>query len=178
DTDVLWLRNPFTILSNNQTLDLQISTTWFSHNSSSETHHINTGFYFIRSNERTISLFETWYDMRKNATGMKEQDVLENLIKDGVLGKLGIGTKFLDTLYFSGFCEDSRDVERVATVHANCCKSIRAKVTDLKKVLMAWKWFKREKNVGVSSLGNRITDFQWPIHTSCINSGVMHGTKI
>ncbi|KAG8363465.1 hypothetical protein BUALT_Bualt19G0025300 [Buddleja alternifolia] len=139
DTDVLWLRNPFTILSKNETFDLQISTDVFNGNSNSEKNLINTGFYFIRSNNKTISLFQTWYDTRKNSTGLKEQDVLENLVRKGVLRQLGLKTQFLDTLYFSGFCTDSKDVRLVATVHANCCRSIRAKVIDLKMVLRDWK---------------------------------------
>ncbi|KAI3449036.1 hypothetical protein Pfo_005701 [Paulownia fortunei] len=146
DTDILWLRNPFTRLSNNETLDLQISTDVFNGDASSERNLINTGFYFIRSNQRTISLFETWYDMRKNSTGLKEQDVLANLVRDGVLGEFDLHARFLDTLYFSGFCRDSRDVGLVVTVHANCCRSIKAKVVDLKVVLRDWKRFKSKEN--------------------------------
>ncbi|KAL6565826.1 hypothetical protein OROHE_004881 [Orobanche hederae] len=112
---------------------------------------INTGFYFIRSNKKTISLFETWYDTRKYSTGLKEQDVLENLVRGGILGKLGLDANFLDTIYFSGFCKDSRDVEQVATVHANCCRSITAKVVDLKMVLKDWERFKSYKRNTISN---------------------------
>ncbi|KAF8677013.1 hypothetical protein HU200_046469 [Digitaria exilis] len=34
--------------------------------------------------------------------------------------------------HFSGSCQDSRDVALVATVHANCCRTERAKVADLR----------------------------------------------
>ncbi|KAL6565821.1 hypothetical protein OROHE_004876 [Orobanche hederae] len=171
DTDVLWLRNPFTKLSKNITIDLQISTDVFHGSSSSKKNLINTGFYFIRSNEKTISLFETWYDMRRIATGLKEQDVLKNLVRGGILGKLGLTAKFMDTLYFSGFCKNSRDIEQVATVHANCCRSIRAKIADLKMVLRDWKEFKNYKrNISHSDSHNRTNNFQWSRHTSCINS--------
>ncbi|CAA0842456.1 Nucleotide-diphospho-sugar transferase family protein [Striga hermonthica] len=165
DTDVLWLRDPFTSLSSNETIDLQISVDFVNRNSSLNRIPINTGFYFVRSNEKTVSLFQTWYDMRKNSTGMKEQDVLEKLMIDGFLEKHGLKTRFLDPTYFSGFCEDSRDVERVATVHANCCRSISAKVADLKAVLKTWKKFRSDK-----STGNWNGNFQWPSHTSCIDS--------
>ncbi|KAK4416083.1 hypothetical protein Salat_2715700 [Sesamum alatum] len=152
DTDVLWLRNPFTRLSMNQTLDLQISTDYFNGNTTSEKNPINTGFYFIRSNKKTITLFQRWYDMRRNSTGLKEQDVLQNMIRDkGVVGELGLNVRFLDTQYFSGFCKDSRDVGVVATVHANCCRSIRAKVADLKRALRDWKRF---KNLGFGGSTN------------------------
>ncbi|XP_073152448.1 uncharacterized protein At1g28695-like [Henckelia pumila] len=166
DTDVLWLRNPLTRLSMNETFDLQISADSFNGNSSSELNHINTGFYYVRSNKRTISLFETWYDMRNNSTGMKEQDVLEQLVSRGILDELDVTPRFLDTLYFSGFCSDSQNVNMVVTVHANCCRTIGAKMVDLKAVLRDWEGFKN----------NRISDdgfsFRWTNHSSCINSWV------
>lgn len=167
---MLWLRNPFTQLDNNQTLDLQISTDIFNGDPSSERNLINTGFYFIRSNKRTILFFEKWYDMRKNSTGLKEQDVLENLVRGGELRRLEMSVRFLDTLYFSGFCSESGDVESVITVHANCCRSIRAKVADLKTVFKDWKRFKSKISVDVSDLRENRRRFRWSRHVSCINS--------
>ncbi|KAK4488561.1 hypothetical protein RD792_004326 [Penstemon davidsonii] len=167
DTDVLWLRNPFKRLINNETIDFELSTDVFNGNSSSKDNLINTGFYFIKSNNKTISLFETWYDKRKNSTGMKEQDVLANLVLKGVFGQLGLKTSFLDTIYFSGFCSDSKDVRLVATVHANCCRTIRAKVEDLKTVLRDWKRFKNRERTSTVDGTNR---FRWSRHVSCIKS--------
>ncbi|KAL2460935.1 Nucleotide-diphospho-sugar transferase family protein [Abeliophyllum distichum] len=164
DTDVLWLRNPFPRLSKNEKIDLQISTDRFNGNASPEKNQINTGFYFIRSNDKTISLFEKWYGMRDNSTGLKEQDVLENLVRGGVLKELGLNARILETLYFSGFCTDSENVTAVATVHANCCRSIAAKVADLKAVLRDWKGFKGAAN------NTSINNFQWSSHVFCRKS--------
>ena len=161
DTDVMWLRNPFTKLSNDQTEDLQISTDKYIGDPWSKAQQINTGFYFVRSNNKTISLFETWYGKKDNYTGQKEQDVLEGLISQGILETLGLRVRFLDTLYFSGFCEDSKDSKEVRTVHANCCRSITAKVADLRAVLRDWKKFKLLESV------ERIP---WTQHLECSNS--------
>lgn len=60
----------------NKNRDFQIST-----NASSKKNPINTGFNFIRSNDKKISLFEKWYDMRDNLTDLKEQDILANLVE-------------------------------------------------------------------------------------------------
>lgn len=166
DADVIWLRNPFTKLASNETVDIQISTDAFNGDSSSERNSINTGFYLIRSNNKTIALFQKWYDARKNSTGMKEQDVLKNLVRLGVLRQLGIKAMYLDTNHFSGFCSDSKDVRVVATVHANCCQTIEAKVADLKAVLRDWKMF---KSVGKSD-GNIANSFKWSRHVECKNS--------
>ncbi|CAJ1948958.1 unnamed protein product [Sphenostylis stenocarpa] len=160
DTDVMWLRNPFTRLSKNETEDLQISTDGYNGDPWSNTNFINTGFYFVRSNNKTVSLFETWYGQKDNSTGKKEQDVLLDLIRGGIIEQLGLRVRFLDTLYFSGFCQDSKDFRAVTTVHANCCRSIHAKVLDLKVVLSDWKRFRTNSTINP----------QWTKHEGCMKS--------
>lgn len=165
DTDIIWLRDPFARLTKNDTFDLQISTDQYTGDPFSEHNPINTGFYMIRSGTKTKSFYQKWYDMRKNATGMKEQDVLQMLIREkGALREFNITAKFLDTQYFSGFCSDSRDVASVITVHANCCRTIRAKIVDLKGVLRDWKML-RNGDFWKSS-----SDFRWSAHRACANS--------
>ncbi|XP_055817603.1 uncharacterized protein At1g28695-like [Solanum dulcamara] len=164
DTDVLWLRNPFLILNKSKNLDLQMSTDLFNGDPFSNSNSINTGFYYVRSNRKTIILLEIWYAMRRNSKGMKEQDVLAKLLREGVNKELHLRMIFLDTLRFGGFCSDNKDVKLVMTVHANCCRSIEAKVGDLKNVLMDWKSFK-EGDVAAGE-----NTFKWSKHISCKNS--------
>ncbi|CAK9133480.1 unnamed protein product [Ilex paraguariensis] len=163
DTDVMWLRNPFSKLSKIETEDIQMSTDVFNGNPWSKRNMINTGFYYIRSNKKTISLFRVWYAVRRKAAGMKEQDVLTSLVNRGIFKRLGLKVRFLDTLYFSGFCSDSGDVKAVTTVHANCCRSIHAKVADLRAVLGDWKGFK-------DSSSNDTSGFHWSRHNGCMHS--------
>lgn len=156
----MWLRNPFARLNiKSETEDMQMSVDKYLNNPWSEKHLINTGFYFVRSNNKTISLFQTWYNMKDNSTRLKEQDVLLNLIRGGVIGRLGLKVRFLNTLYFSGFCQDSKDFRVVTTVHANCCRTIPAKVADLRAALRDWKQFKK---LGAnSSISHRWTRHDW-----------------
>ncbi|KAL2323284.1 hypothetical protein Fmac_027663 [Flemingia macrophylla] len=163
DTDVIWLRNPFIRLNNNKAEDLQISTDTYLGDPWSKMNPINTGFYFVKSNNKTISLFETWYGQKDNAKGKKEQDVLLDLISGGIIEHLKIRVRFLDTLYFSGFCQDSKDFRAVTTIHANCCRSITAKVADIKTTLSDWKRYKR---LGTNSTVN----LQWTKHIWCSKS--------
>ncbi|KAE9465076.1 hypothetical protein C3L33_03009, partial [Rhododendron williamsianum] len=160
DIDVLWFRNPFFILSSNEKIDFQISTDRFR---GPKSNRINTGFYMIRSNNKTISLFDNWYAKKDDSVRMKEQDVLEMLMNNGLFGDLGLNVRFLHTLYFSGFCQNSRDVGVVVTVHANCCFTISAKVADLTVVIHDWKRAK-----GLSA--NETSTFQWSKHVACRNS--------
>ncbi|KAI3808941.1 hypothetical protein L1987_24904 [Smallanthus sonchifolius] len=166
DTDVLWLRNPFPRLTLlNETIDLQISVDKFNGNQWSQRNMINTGFYMIKSNNKTIALFDKWYGQRNNSTGKKEQDVLVELMWKRVFKRLRLRVRFLDTNYFSGFCQNSRDANVVSTVHANCCRSIRAKVTDLMTVIHDWKRFK-------DSSGNKTMESRWSSHLACQNSWI------
>lgn len=168
DTDIMWLRNPFARLSKNETDDLQISTDLYFGDPRSEKNLINTGFYYVRSNNRTITLLNTWYEKKNNSTGQKEQDVLLGLIQGGIIRQLNLSVVFLDTLYFSGFCQDSKDFRVVTTVHANCCRSISAKVNDLRLVLRDWKKFKKFSSY--RRLANVTANLKWTGHFGCWNS--------
>ncbi|XP_028808789.1 uncharacterized protein At1g28695 [Neltuma alba] len=166
DADVMWLRNPFTRLSTDSNEDLQISTDRYLGDPWSEKHDINTGFYFVRSNKKTISLFEAWYSKKDNSKGQKEQDVLQDLIRHGITRQLGVRVRFIDSLYFSGFCQNSKDFKAVTTVHANCCRSITAKIADLKAVLGDWKRFKMLE----ASKSNLTNTVEWSAHHKCSKS--------
>ncbi|KAL9434802.1 uncharacterized protein At1g28695 [Citrus clementina] len=170
DTDVMWMRNPFMMLDKNETEDLQISVDEYNGDPRSQKNLINTGFYFIRSNNRTIDLFSKWYGMKDNSTGMKEQDVLLELMRKGIFKQLGMRVKFLDTQYFSGFCQDSKNIWSVTTVHSNCCRHIDAKVSDLKFVLRDWKRFTALKAKYPTMGRNKTMTYRWSPHNACKNS--------
>ncbi|XP_077248039.1 uncharacterized protein At1g28695-like [Tasmannia lanceolata] len=162
DTDVMWLRNPFVRLTQEGEDDLQISCDNFNGRPLDISNQINTGFYFVRSSNKTIALFEKWYASKNNSVGMKEQDVLAKMTSTGVLRQMGMRVRFLDTHYISGFCQSSRDFREVITMHANCCRTIKAKLIDLRAYLGDW------KNYNGSS--NTTSAVPWSNHNACINS--------
>nr|XP_043614062.1 uncharacterized protein At1g28695-like [Erigeron canadensis] len=166
DTDVLWFRDPFPRLDIDDSIDLEISVDKFNGDQWSETDQlINTGFYIIKSNSKTITLFDEWYARKDNSTGMKEQDVLLELMRKGAFRRLGLKVRFLDTIFFSGICEDSRDVRAVVTIHANCCRSIKAKVQDLKRIMHDWQRFKDSNPIDDQNF-----QFTWSNHSACLES--------
>lgn len=167
----MWLRNPLSRLSiYNESLDLEITTDRFNGDQESEKNPINTGFYYIRSNNKTVSLFDAWYGRKDNSTGKKEQDVFFDLMDEGMFGQLGLQARFLDTVYFSGFCEDSKDIKAVITVHANCCRSINAKIKDLTAVLRDWKKFKATSAEAAAARSTVTVPFSWTGHFGCLDS--------
>jgi hypothetical protein len=162
----MWLRNPFPRLSQNESIDLQISTDSFNGDGRSEGNPINTGFYLIRSNNKTISLFDAWYARKDSSKGLKEQDVLKKMMRQGVFREIGLTVRFLDTNYFSGFCQDSKDFKAVTTVHANCCRTISAKLVDLTALIHVWKMLK-----STSSTNGSLTS-GWSNHMACDKSWI------
>lgn len=170
DIDVMWLRNPFPRLNTDQNIDLQISTDNFNGDPLSEANIINTGFYVARSNNKTISLFDAWFARKDNSTGMKEQDVLQRMIQEGAFRELKLEVRFLDTLYFSGFCEASKDFKAVTTVHANCCRTISAKVADLRNVINDWETFLSLSANNNATNVNATSTLKWSEHVACQDS--------
>ncbi|XP_059462015.1 uncharacterized protein At1g28695-like [Corylus avellana] len=169
DTDVMWLRNPFPRLSQNGTIDLEISTDVFNGDEGSEANPMNTGFYMIRSNNKTISLFDAWYARKDNSTGLNDQLILGNMMRGGVLRDIGLTVRFLDTKYFTGFCQDTKDFKALTTVHANCCRTIRAKLADLSALIHDWKMFKR-----TSTNDSLTSGLSTLMHVACTDSWIGH----
>lgn len=156
----MWLRNPFPKLEHVEGEDLLISSDKFNGMPRDYAgNELNTGFFFVASNGRTVALFDEWHAARQASAGMKEQDVLNRMKRRGAFRRLGLRARVLDTARFSGFCQDSRDAAQVATVHANCCRTKRAKVADLKAVLAA----KRLNRTATELI-------RWPAHRECVKS--------
>ncbi|KAI4966677.1 hypothetical protein ZWY2020_037197 [Hordeum vulgare] len=159
DFDVMWLRNPFPGLNRTGEEDLLISSDRFNGRPQDYlSNELNTGFFFVVANNRTVALFDEWHAAREVSEGMKEQDVLNQMKRRGAFRRLGVRARVLDTARFSGFCQDSRDARQVATVHANCCRTMRAKIADLRAVLRAARRL------------NGTAELRWPPHTECAKS--------
>ena len=157
---MIWLKNPFPSLNRTGAEDLLVSSDRFNGRPHDYLgNELNTGFFFVATSNRTVALFDEWHAARSQSAGMKEQDVLNRMKRRGAFGRLGVRARVLDTKRFSGFCQDSRDARQVATVHANCCRTMRAKVADLKAVLDA-----------ARRLNRTTTEVRWPAHSECAKS--------
>lgn len=136
DADIMWLRNPFTRFSPDA--DIQIASDNYN-GSPYDLHNMpNGGYKYVRSNERTISFYRYWYLSRRIFPGQNEQDVL-NIVKfTRGFGRRGMKFMFLSTQYFGGFCQRSQYLDDVCTMHANCCRGLKAKLIDLRQTLDDW----------------------------------------
>uniref|UniRef100_A0A0E0KLK0 Nucleotide-diphospho-sugar transferase domain-containing protein n=1 Tax=Oryza punctata TaxID=4537 RepID=A0A0E0KLK0_ORYPU len=161
DVDVMWFRDPFRHIS--MGADIAISSDVFIGDPYSLGNFPNGGFLFVRSNNKTIDFYRSWQQGRWRFFGKHEQDVF-NLIKHEQQARLGIAIQFLDTTYISGFCQLSKDLNKICTLHANCCVGLGAKMHDLRGVLDVWRNY-----TAAPPDERRSGKFQWKLPGICIH---------
>ncbi|XBH74719.1 hypothetical protein VPH35_101615 [Triticum aestivum] len=161
DVDVMWFRDPFKHIS--MGADIAISSDVFMGDPYSLGNFPNGGFLFVRSCNKTIEFYRHWQAGRYRFFGKHEQDVF-NLIKHEMTDRLGVAIQFLDTTYISGFCQLSRDLNKICTLHANCCVGLGAKLHDLRNVLDVWRNY-----TAAPVPDKRAGKFQWKVPGICIH---------
>ncbi|XP_050231841.1 uncharacterized protein At4g15970 [Mercurialis annua] len=139
DADVMWFRDPFPRFYSDA--DFQIACDHFSGSSVSIHNKPNGGFNYVKSNNRSIEFYKFWYSSREVYPGNHDQDVLNKIKDDTFVDDLGLKMRFLDTAFFGGLCEPSKDLNLVCTMHANCCYGLDSKLHDLKIMLQDWRQF-------------------------------------
>ncbi|KAJ6771765.1 GLYCOSYLTRANSFERASE [Salix koriyanagi] len=139
DADIMWFRDPFPRFYLDA--DFQIACDHFLGNSSDVQNRPNGGFNYVKSNNRTIEFYKFWYSSRETYPGYHDQDVLNFIKFDPFIEDLGLKMRFLDTAFFGGLCEPSKDLNLVCTMHANCCYGLDSKLHDLRIMLQDWKFF-------------------------------------
>ncbi|GAB4842763.1 hypothetical protein Ancab_012738 [Ancistrocladus abbreviatus] len=137
DADIMWFRDPFPQFYSGT--DIQFACDHFNGNSFDVNNRLNAGFQYAVSNSRTLQFYNYWYESRKKYPGTNEQDVFNIIKHDPIVKEIGLKMRFLATDYFGGFCEPSKDLNKVCTMHANCCVGLGSKIHDLNMVLEDWK---------------------------------------
>ncbi|KAF3438165.1 hypothetical protein FNV43_RR20921 [Rhamnella rubrinervis] len=159
DTDVMWLRDPFPHFFPDA--DFQIACDVFSGNSYDVKNKPNGGFTYVKSDNRTIPFYKFWYYSRKwYPSDYHDQDVFNKIKYNKFIKKIGLQLRFLDTAYFGGFCEPSRDFNLVCTMHANCCVGQQNKAHDLQILLEDWRRF-------MSLDSTMLSNSSWSVPQDC-----------
>ncbi|KAH8946065.1 hypothetical protein BDL97_12G073500 [Sphagnum fallax] len=141
DADILWFRDPFPVFDAHK--DFQISCDKYVGKPESHKNSANAGFYFARSNSRTIAFYKYWYATRtRNPAPVNEQVAFHAIIKEEDFQHVGLKYSFLESRYFSSFCQRSNDMGKVVTMHANCCLGLQRKLDDLRLSLDDWASYK------------------------------------
>ncbi|KAJ4961653.1 hypothetical protein NE237_021563 [Protea cynaroides] len=163
DADIMWFRDPFPRFYKDA--DFQISCDRFNGNSLDSNNCPNGGFTYVKSNKRTIEFYKLWYLSRKSYPGLHDQDVLNMIKHQTSITKIGLKMRFLSTTYFGGFCEISKDLNQVCTMHANCCVGLDRKVHDLKLMLEDWR-----KYVSLPVAMKRSKPSSWRVPQVCLET--------
>lgn len=154
----MWLRDPFQRFF--QEGDFQIACDYYNGNSHDPHNPPNGGFTYAKSNDRTIKFYKFWYLSRRAYPGLHDQDVLNKIKFSPAIRKIGLKMRFLDTAYFGGFCQPSRDLNLVCTMHANCCAGLNKKINDLTILLQDWRRFtSKQPNINSHS--------SWSVPQNC-----------
>ncbi|KNA21381.1 hypothetical protein SOVF_043670, partial [Spinacia oleracea] len=110
DTDVMWLRDPFPHFTLDA--DFQTSCDRFNGNEYDIQNSPNNGYVFVWSNNRTIQFYDFWVSSRHKYRRWNEQEVFNKIKNGNFVRKLGVKLRFMDTDYFGGFCERSKDFNK------------------------------------------------------------------
>ncbi|KAJ3709129.1 hypothetical protein LUZ61_012834 [Rhynchospora tenuis] len=150
DVDILWFRNPFKIIT--VYADMATSCDKYWGDPDAIYNWANTGFYYVKSSNKTIQMMRYWLDARNRFPPHHEQNIF-NQIKPDLVDALGLNIQFVDQKYFGSFCEFSSDLNKICTMHANCCvNGLDAKIHDMRNLMEYWKNYtalpKEEKNKG------------------------------
>ncbi|KAF5204456.1 Glycosyltransferase [Thalictrum thalictroides] len=154
DADIMWFRDPFPYFDSLD--EIQIACDFYKGKPRDEENRANGGFNYVKAVGATIEFYKFWYMARINHPNLHDQAVFEIIKHEPIVHASGLRIKYLDTMYFGGFCQPSKDMNKVCTMHANCCVGIEKKIHDLGLILHDWKNFtslppEQKKAIGSSS---------------------------
>ncbi|KAL5702231.1 hypothetical protein ACHQM5_027472 [Ranunculus cassubicifolius] len=160
DADIMWFRDPFPRFYQNA--DFQIACDHFLGNSYDLDNRVNGGFNYVKSNNRTIQFYKFWYSSRETYPGRHDQDVFNMIKYDPFITEIGLTMRFLNTAYFGGLCEPSKNLNHVCTMHANCCFGLDSKLHDLRIMLEDWRNF-----ISLPPSVKRLSPPGWRVPRNC-----------
>ncbi|XP_057962465.1 uncharacterized protein At4g15970-like [Malania oleifera] len=167
DADVMWFRDPFPRFDLDA--DFQIACDHYFGTSNDVENTPNGGFNYVKSNNRSIEFYKFWHASSKIHPGYHDQDVLNMIKHDPFITEIGLKMRFLDTAYFGGLCEPSKDLSQVCTMHANCCLGLDSKLHDLRIMLQDWKQF-----MTLPPNMKRSSTMSWRVPQNCSLDALRH----
>ncbi|XP_014751242.1 uncharacterized protein At4g15970 isoform X2 [Brachypodium distachyon] len=162
--EMMWKRLDFlrTVLEKGYSFIFSIACDHYVGNATDLKSIANGGFNYVKSNDRTIEFYSFWYSSRLRYPGYHDQDVFNAIKHDPYVTDIGLKIKFLSTAYFGGFCEPSRDLNKVCTMHANCCIGLRSKIYDLRIMLDDWRSY-----LSLPPSLKRLRQLAWRVPHNC-----------
>lgn len=120
------------------------------------------GLFYVKSNDISVEFFNYLKLVGVLYPNTPFESLCEIATEQEIMEMLGMRIKFLDKVYFGGFCQPLKNNSEVYTMQANCCEKIESKVHDLKLVLDDWSNF-----TGQSSNNSLGTLSSWRAPDKC-----------
>ncbi|KAJ3709142.1 hypothetical protein LUZ61_012847 [Rhynchospora tenuis] len=139
DVDIVWMRNPFKHIT--VYADLTTCSDEFLGDPDDINNSPNTGLIYVKPTQKTIEMMNYWLDARNRYPPNHEQTIFNN-IKADLADNLTVKIQYIDTSYCGGFCNHGNDLNKICTMHANCCIGLQSKLHDLRKIIEDWKFYK------------------------------------
>ncbi|KAF9607708.1 hypothetical protein IFM89_038248 [Coptis chinensis] len=165
DADIMWFRDPFPYFDSVD--EIHIACDFYKGNPRDKGNRANGGFNYVKSVGATIEFYKYWYKARRLHKNQHDQQVFEIIKHEPIVAATGLRIRYLDTKYFGGFCQASKDMNKVCTMHANCCVGIEKKVPDLKAILNDWKNFTALSPQEKEAKGSSSSASPWSAPNKC-----------
>ncbi|KAL3844359.1 hypothetical protein ACJIZ3_001762 [Penstemon smallii] len=172
DADIMWFRNPFQQFYSDS--HFQVACDKFRGNPWDLNNAPNTGLMYVKSSNQTIQFYKYWYKSREIYPAKHDQDAFNMIKRDPVVREIGLQIKFLDTAYFGGFCQSSRNFDLLCTMHANCCAGLDNKIHDLKILLDDWKKYISAFTENHDNNISQSHPISWSVPQSCGIAFLIH----
>ncbi|KAK6928520.1 Nucleotide-diphospho-sugar transferase [Dillenia turbinata] len=133
DADVMWFRSPLRHFIPG--IDITTSRNYYTDGVGNRIERADGGIMHVWTNDRSINFYKYADVLRHLYPDLNEQTIFESTLE--ATGDMRV--EYVDTDYFGGFCQPSKDISKVSTMQANCCENTEKKVHDLRLLLDEWK---------------------------------------
>lgn len=137
----MWFRNPLMHVDTFKEITIACDLDSVDPSASTTSNGIDGGFYYLKSNGITIEYLKYKEVERFLYPNSLNRSLCEEIVRNGenLSQMLDLRIKYMDKYLFGGFCQQTVNIDRVCTMHANCCDDIENKLHDLKLLLEDWR---------------------------------------
>ncbi|AED94614.1 Nucleotide-diphospho-sugar transferase family protein [Arabidopsis thaliana] len=136
EADVMWLRNPLMHCNPQNAISVACGNSLIDHQHDHLTTENTGGFFYAKSNDITIDMFNILNVERVLYPATGNQSLCDIVKREDVIKALDKKVTFLDDANFGKFCQPNpQDQSKITTVHASCCHDTKSKVRYLKLLL-------------------------------------------
>ncbi|XP_059450066.1 uncharacterized protein At4g15970-like [Corylus avellana] len=160
EADSMWFRSPFSDFHPIYQITVPCDFT-----PQSGRNKPDKGIFHMKSDDIAVDFLKYWQFERVLYPNTLDLSLCEMTTRLDIVDMVGVRIKYPDPGNFGGFCEDSKDMSEVYTMHAACCDNVKHKVHDMRLLLDDWINFTAKLSAN-ASLGP--SSFSWRAPKKCM----------